>query len=72
MGMDIYLEDRESRVRRHRACKRFERLVMLRDAEKDSKKRARLQKQVWKWYYTMNSARNGYFRVNYNDYSISY
>jgi hypothetical protein len=72
MGMDIYLEDRESRARRDRARKRFEHLVMLRDEEKDESRKKSLHRQVLKSYDVICSAENGYFRVNYNDYSISY
>jgi len=72
MGMDIYLEDRESKARRDRARKRFEHLVMLRDEEKDEGRKKSLQRQVLKSYEAMCSAKNGYFRISYNDYSLSY
>jgi len=72
MGMDIYLEAELLKAQREKAKIEFEHWVRLRDAEKDSRKRAKRQKQVWKWFDIMNGARNGYFRVNYNDYSLSY
>jgi len=72
MGMDIYLEDSESRALRNTARKRFDQMVMLRDKEKDEGKKKSLQRRVLKSYDVLFSAENGYFRVNYNDYSISY
>ena len=72
MGMDIYLEDSESKALREKARTQFEQLVRQRDMEKDESKRNSLQKQVLSSYDATYSAENGYFRVNYNDYSLSY
>jgi len=72
MGMDIYLEAELLKAQREKAEIEFDHWVKLRDAEKDKRKRAKLQKQVWKWFNAMDCAKNGYFRVNYNDYSLSY
>jgi hypothetical protein len=72
MGMDIYLESHEVIDRRMAAQKRYYHWVKLRDKEKDRKKQAELQRQVEKWFDRIYSERNGYFRVNYNDYSISH
>jgi len=72
MGMDIYLEAQEFKARREKARKRFYHWVQLRDEAKGVLEKEELQKQVMKWFEIMNSGKNGFFRVSYNDYSISY
>ena len=72
MGMDIYLKDPEIEARRKRYRKTFRKYVALRDQTEDKQTRERYQKKVWEWYERMFCGKMGYFRVNYNDYSISY
>jgi hypothetical protein len=72
MGMDIYLRDPEIEARRKRYRKTFRKYVALRDQAEDKQTKERYQRKVWEWYERMFCGRMGYFRVNYNDYSISY
>jgi hypothetical protein len=72
MGMDIYLEDPTVEAKREGCQKALHRALRLRDRAKDDEERARYQKKADEWYEKMYSGKMGYFRVSYNDYSISY
>ena len=71
MGMDIYLEDSAVETKRKACRKRLKKCLALRDKAKDTRERARHQRKADEWYEKAYNARVGYFRVNYNDYSLS-
>lgn len=72
MGMDIYLEDPKLAAKRKDYRNRLRKYVGLRNRAKDKHQQARYQKKVDEWYEKIYCAKMGYFRVNYNDYSLSY
>ncbi len=75
MGMDIYLENPEIKAMRKKYKRNFRKYVKLRDAakyNKDEEEEKRYQEKVEKWYNKMYNGKMGYFRVSYNDYSISW
>ena len=71
MGMDIYLEDSAVETKRKAYRTRLKKCLALRDKAKDRREQARHQKKADEWYEKAYSGRVGYFRVNYNDYSLS-
>ena len=75
MGMDIYLENPEIKAMRKKYKRNFHKYVKLRDAakyNKDKEEEKRYQEKVEEWYNKMFNGKMGYFRVSYNDYSISW
>ena len=73
--MDIYLENPKIKAMRKKYKRNFHKYVKLRDAakyRKDKEEEKRYQEKVEEWYNKMFNGKMGYFRVSYNDYSISW
>ena len=72
MGMDIYLECKEMKELRESFQAEFQELCNLRDKAKTKWIKDWLQEKVEEAYAKTFNGETGYYRVNYNDYSISY
>ncbi len=72
MGMIIYLENKKLKEKTKMARQMIPHYVRRRDAEKDEVEKAKLRQEMEQWWVTLYSPENGYFRVNYNAYSLSY
>lgn len=72
MGMDIYLEHARFEDSRKKVEQELYQWVERRNRENDPNKKEEYQREVERYYEQIFCAKNGYFRVNYNDYSLSY